>query len=139
MEVMEGLVKLHNGKIRFYLFSDELPPLIEIGGARAQKIAKILRDRFGSYRANGAEVIRIDPFRVLQVLVWAAASVAVEPSDDLLEALLARTPRSALNLLFELEEPGRSYTGGGPMIRYRKLRRAAKIIVDILRLEGYPV
>jgi len=137
--VMYGHIEVRNGRLKLYMFDKELPPILDIGGARAQKIAGILRERFDSYRVDGAEAIRIDPFRVLPVLVWVVASVAVEPSTDLLEALLTKTPKSAVNLIFESEEPGRAYINGGPMIRYWKLRRVAKIIVDILRFEGYPV
>jgi len=139
MSVMEGLVKLRGGKLSFYMFSTELPPVLEVGGKRAYEIMKILREKMGSYLADGAEIVRLNPFRVSPVLVWIVASVATRPSPDLLEALLAKTPRSAVDLIFEVEEARRSYVDGGPMIRYGKLRKVASIIVDILRLEGYPV
>jgi len=126
--------------LRVYLFSRELPPIIEVAGSRAKEMAKILRAKFLSIPdGEDGEVVKVDPFRLLPTLVWIVASAAaVRPTPELLEALLGGTPKSAVNLIFESEDPFNAQNGG-PLIPAEKLQRVSRIVVEILKLHGYPV
>jgi len=128
-----------NKWLRLFLYSRELPPFIAVGGARAAAMAKILRNKFNSFSYDGVEAVKIAPLYVPAVLVWTAASIASKPSADLLEALMGSTPKSAVDLLFELVDARNSYREGKPLIPFRKLYKASKIIVEILKLQNYPV
>jgi len=136
-----GHVVYKEGVLRVHMFSRELPPLVEVAGSRAKEMIKILRAKFSSVpEGEGGEVVKVDPLRVLQTLVWIVASAAaVRPTPELLEALLGGAPKSAVNLIFESEDPFSAYQNGGPLIPAEKLQRVSRIVVEILKLHGYPV
>jgi len=130
----------YDGKLlKLFLYSRELPPLIAIGGTRAAVMMKILSDRFGGSIDNGVEIVRIVPLYAPAVLVWIVASIASKPSPDLLQALVNNTPRSTVDLIFELLDAKDGYRKNKPLIPFRKLYRASRIIVGILKLQNYPV
>jgi len=131
---------VYNGKrLRYHMFSTELPPLLALGGTKAKAIMGTLRSEFGGSVEGGTEVVQIKPFASPAVLVWIVASVASRPSRSLLRALMSYTPRSAIDLIFELVDTGNGYSKSKPLIGYNKLFVASKIVVKILKLHNYPV
>jgi len=139
LDAAKAYVRYDGRKLRFHLFSEELPPLLVVGGKNAHLIAKILREELGSYVDGGTEVISIKPLTAPAVLVWIAASSAGTPSRDLLRALIARTPKPLVDLIFELIDVSDGFRKDKPLIEPRKLRRASKILIKVLDLLGYPV
>jgi len=123
------------------MLSRELPPIVEVFGSRAKEMIKILRAKFSSMsEGDGGEVVKVNPLRVLQTLVWiVAGAAAARPTQELLETLLDGTPKSAVNLIFESEDPFSAYQLGGPLIPAEKLQRVSRIVAEILKLHGYPV
>ena len=139
MGLVRAYVKYNGRKLKYYMFSDKLPPLFTIGGAKSSSLMKILREEFGSSSENGIECISIRPLTAPGVLVWIVASVSTTPSKDLLHALVEYTPRAPIELIFELIDASNGYKKNRPLILSRKLRTASKIIVQILKLLNYPV
>jgi len=121
------------------MFSEELPPLLVVGGRRAGLIMKILREELGGHVENGVESVSVKPLATPAVLVWIATSVVATPSKDLLHALITHTPRPAVELLYELIDVGDGYRKNKPLIPPKKLRITSKILIKILELLGYPV
>lgn len=138
MSSVEAYVKYSGNKLKYYMFSTELPPLFIVGGAKANLLVNILRSESGSIGENGTEIVNIKPFHAPAVLVWIVASISSKPSKDLLYALMSYTPRSAVDLVFESIDIHNGY-GSKPLIPYRKLYMASKIILRILKLHNYPV
>jgi len=136
---VEAYVEYDGKTLKLFLYSRELPPFISVGGAKASSIMKILSNKFGSYLDNGVEIAKIAPIHVPAVLVWIAASIASKPSSHLLQALIDSTPRSAVDLLFELTDAHTGYRKNKPLIPYRKLHQASRIVLKILKLHKYPV
>ncbi|MEM0377704.1 MAG: hypothetical protein QXI90_08050, partial [Thermofilum sp.] len=57
--VMSAYVTFDGKKLKFYMFSRELPPLLAIGGARAKTLFSILSKVFGANRNNGVEEVLV--------------------------------------------------------------------------------
>lgn len=137
--IAKAYVKYDGKKLKYYMFSEELPPLLVVGGKRAGLIMNILREELGSYIEDGVEKISVKPLATPAVLVWIATSIASTPSRDLLHALITRTPRPLVELLFELIDIGNGYRKSRPLIPPKKLYITSRILIRILELLGYPV
>ena len=136
---MRARIMYNRERLRYYMFSTELPPLIAVGGTKAGLMMNILREEFGSYAEGDAEVIDLKPFVAPATLVWIVASIASKPSKALLHALINYTPRSALDLIFELIDVNSKYVKGKPLIPPKKLYIVSKTILVILKLNNHPI
>jgi len=118
-------------KLKFYMFSNELPPLLAIGGARAKALFSILSKVFGASRNNGIEEILVKPFYVLAVLTWIVASLSTAPSEQLLKELIRTgVPKSTVELIFEQLDAKNGYRKNGSLIPAKKLLAVSKVIVS---------
>lgn len=133
---LSAYVKLRGERLEFYLFSDQLPPLLVVRGERGKALFGILSEVYGCTCENGVKMLALKPLQAPAALTWLVASLSTGPSRELLEALMRSTPASALQLILELVDAGGAYGRDGPLIPGRKLRRASKIVVSILRLHG---
>ncbi|MEM1606262.1 MAG: hypothetical protein QW794_05700 [Thermosphaera sp.] len=136
--VMNAYVTFDGKKLKFYMFSNELPPLLAIGGARAKALFSILSKVFGASRNNGIEEILVKPFYVLAVLTWIVASLSTAPSEELLKELIRTgVPKSTVELIFEQLDAKNGYRKNGPLISRRKLQSLSSILAKILKLHRY--
>ncbi|MEM1925141.1 MAG: hypothetical protein QXH44_08735 [Pyrobaculum sp.] len=135
---MNAYVTFDGKKLKFYMFSNELPPLLAIGGARAKALFSILSKVFGASRNNGIEEILVKPFYVLAVLTWIVASLSTAPSEELLKELIRTgVPKSTVELIFEQLDAKNGYRKNGPLISRRKLQSLSSILAKILKLHRY--
>jgi len=139
MSSLSGYAVYDGKKLRYHLHSRELPPLLAVGGRRAEALLKLLRAEFGGTLDGKEEVIHVSPLHAFQVLVWLTLSMSAEPSPELLRALLERTPGSAIQLVLELVDAGNGYKRGKPLIPYQKARVASAILIKIFEMYNYPV
>jgi hypothetical protein len=139
MGLARAYVKYDGRKLKYYMFSDKLPPLFVVGGTKSSLLMKILREEFGSFNEDYIESINLKPLTIPGILVWIVASISTAPSKDLLHALIGYTPRATVELIFGLIDASNGYKKNRPLIPSRKLRTASKIIVQILKLLDYPV
>ncbi|MEM0050265.1 MAG: hypothetical protein QXW39_07025 [Candidatus Bathyarchaeia archaeon] len=136
--VMNAYVTFDGKKLKFYMFSNELPPLLAIGGTRAKALFSILSKVFGASRNNGIEEILVKPFYVLAVLTWIVASLSTAPSEELLKELIRTgVPKSTVELIFEQLDAKNGYRKNGPLISGRKLQSLSSILAKILKLHRY--
>jgi len=136
---MSAYIEYDGNTLKYYMFSKELPPIVVIKGYKAEFIMKILSSKFESTVNNYVETISIKPFYVFNVLAWIIASISSKPSADLLQALINYTPKSVVELIFELIDTYNGYKKNKPLIPYRKLYTASRIILKILKLHNYLV
>jgi len=136
---MDTYIEYDGKMLKLFMFSKELPPLIAIKGEKALAIMKILSNRFGSIVDNGVETIRIAPLYTPAILVWIVASISSKPSPNLLNMLINNTPRSAVDLILELMDTQNGYKKNRPMIPYKKLYSASRIVLKLLKLHNYPI
>lgn len=129
-----GFVVFKN-KVSYHMISKEYPPLFSNGGKRAEKAFKILSSEIGYTEEDGAKIVQLGPFVVFPAMVFLAVSAAVEPTTELWYMLMTRTPKSAVDLLFEVADAERLKTGG-PLIPPRTMMRVARILAEILRVNG---
>jgi len=139
MDSVKAYVTFDGRKLKYHLFSPDLPPLLAIGGKRAGLIMSVLREELGSYVENRVETVTVKPLNAPAVLVWIAVSVKANPSRELLHALTARTPKPAVDFLFELIDTRTGYGRSRPLIPPKKLYRASKILIQMLELLGYTI
>ena len=126
--------------MRFHMFSVELPPMLAFGGSRVERVMDVVCSEFGCTSENGLEVARLKQLQTFPVMVWLAVTATTsKPSRSLLQALLAYTPRSAIDLLLELADAETAYKRRRPLIPPRRLYAASRVLRGILRLHGYPV
>ncbi|MEM4677405.1 MAG: hypothetical protein QXY55_05910 [Candidatus Korarchaeota archaeon] len=136
--VMSAYVTFDGKKLKFYMFSNELPPLLAIGGARARALFSILSKVFGANLNNGEEEILLKSFYVLAVLTWIVASLSTTPSEELLKELIRTgVPKSTVELIFEQLDARNGYRKNGPLVSGRKLQSLSSILAKILKLHGY--
>lgn len=133
---LSAYVKLRGERLEFYLFSDQLPPLLVVRGKRGRALFSVLSDLYGCTSENGVKLLVLKPLQAPAALTWVVASLSTDPSKELLEALMRSTPRSALQLILELASEGSAYRMNRPLIPGRKLLAASKVVVGILRLHG---
>lgn len=124
-----------NGKVSYHIISREYPPLFSYGGRRAEAAFKILRSEMGATIDGSAEVVQLGPFTIFPAMIFLAVAPAIEPSRDLLHKLMARTPKSAVDLIFEVSDAER-IKAGGPLIPPRILIRVARVLMEILQVNG---
>jgi len=137
---LDAYVKGGSGWLEFHMFSRGLPPMISIRGSRSGPIMGVLCREFGCTSEDGSEVAVVRHLYAFPVLVWLAASAsAPRPSQELLRALIRRTPRSAIDILLELADAEAAYRRRRPLIPPGKLYAASKVIRGLLKLHGYPV
>ena len=139
VSIMKARIIYDGERLRYYMFSTELPPLLAVGGTKARLMMDVLRGEFGSYTEDGAEVVDLKPLVAPATLVWIVASIVSKPSKALLHALINYTPRSALDLIFELIDVDGEYSKNKPLIPPKKLYAASKAILGILKLNNHPV
>ena len=136
---MRATIMYNGKKLMYYVFSERLPPLIVLRNSFTDKIARILLEKYGYHEDNETKIIRIPSFESPAVLVWLFTCITAKPTKELLNALLNYTPRSALDLVFEVIDTRHGYKRGRPLIPPRYARAASKIVSRILALHGYPV
>ena len=132
-------VRFNGRRLWYHVFSDRLPPLLVVNPPRAELLMGLLREELGSFVEDGVEYINVKPLQTPAVLVWIVASITATPTRELFQALKAYTPRSPIDLVFELADLEDGYKRGRPLIPPRRLREASKTVVRILKLHGYPV
>jgi hypothetical protein len=114
-------------------------PLLKIGGKRAKEAYAILSKKFLWREDDDCSEVLIPLTALPAVSVWLLASYTSKPSEDLLDELLARTPRVLADLFWDLVELSQDTYGYKtrrvkPLIDHRLAARASKVIRDLLEL-----
>ena len=128
-----GFIVKKSSKIAYHLIQKDYPPLFAVGGKRAEAAFKILASEIGYTEEDGAQVIQLGPFVLYPAMVFLAVSPAVEPSVDLWYRLQSKTPKSAVDLIYEVADAERLKTGG-PLIPPEMVVKVAYAVKTLLEL-----
>jgi len=136
---VKPVARFKGGSIELVMDEKLERPLLKIGGKRAEEAYIILSKKFLTREDDGRSEVLIPLTALPAVSVWLLASYTGKPSEDLLDELLARTPKVAADLfwdLVELSQDTYEYKARRvkPIIDHRLAARASKVIRDLLEL-----
>jgi hypothetical protein len=136
---VKPVVRLKRGSIELVIDEKLERPLLKIGGKRAKEAYIVLAKKFLTREGDGCSEVLIPLIALPAVSVWLLASYTGKPSEDLLDELLARTPRVVADLFWDLVELSQETYGYKarrvkPLIDHRLAARASKAIRDLLKL-----
>jgi len=127
------VARFRKGSLELVMDERLTQPLLRIGGKRAEKAYEILAKRFLTRREGDREVL-IPLTGFPAVSVWLLASYTAEPSEELLDELLYRTPKVLADLVWDLVELGASLEPDKPLIKHELAVRASKVLRELLNL-----
>jgi hypothetical protein len=101
---VKPVVRLKRGSIELVMDEKLERPLLKIGGKRGEEAYVILTKKFLRREDDDCSEVLIPLTALPAVSVWLLASYTGKPSEDLLDELLARTPRVVADLFWNLVE-----------------------------------
>ena len=133
------VVRLKRGSIELVMDEKLKRPLLRIGGKKAKEVYAILTKRFLIREGDVHSEVLIPLTALPAVSVWLLASYTDNPSEELLDELLSRTPKVIADLFWDLVELSQSSYGGEikrgrPFIDRRIALKASKAIRALLEL-----
>lgn len=108
-------------------------PLLRMGGAKAEKIYRVLSSKFLTRDNRSAREILVPLQYLPAVSVWLVASYR-KVSEELLDNLMTRTPRLLADLVWDLVDLSKNVDEQKQLIEYRMALRASKIVNELLKL-----
>jgi hypothetical protein len=133
------VVRLKRGSIELVMDEKLKKPLLRIRGRKAEEAYKILAEKFLTRRGDDCSEILIPLTALPAVSVWLLASYTDNPSEELLDVLLYRTPKVLADLFWDLVELSQSSyedrkRGGRSFIDHRIALKASKAVRALLEL-----
>ncbi len=133
------VVRLKKSSIELVMDNKLKRPILKIGGKKAEKVYAILTEKFLTRKENDYSEVLI-PLRALPAVgVWLLASYTNNPSEELLDMLLSRTPKVIADFFWDLIELSQSFYKNNkrkdrPFIEYRIALKASKVVRALLEI-----
>jgi hypothetical protein len=133
------VVRLKRDSIELVMDETLKRPLLRISGRKAKEVYAILTKKFLTREGDVHSEVLIPLTALPAVSVWLLASYTDNPSEELLDKLLGRTPKVIADLIWDLVELSQSsYEGrrkrGKPFIDRRIALKASKVVRALLEL-----
>jgi hypothetical protein len=133
------VVRFKRGSIELVMDEKLERPLLRIGGKKAKEVYAILTKKFLMREGDMRSEVLIPLTAFPAVSVWLLASYTGNPSEELLNELLSRTPKVIADLFWDLVELSQSSyederKRDRPFIDRRVAVKASKIVRALLEL-----